>query len=989
MHLLRLASLFLAAACSALPLGAASLEADFQNPPVAARPYVWWHWMGPNFSEAGITKDLEAMKASGIGGATIFNITSAVQESHAPTLNNPWPDQTYRSPKYWSALRHAAAEADRLGLEVGLHNTVGYSTTGGPWIDEERSMQRVVWSSVEVEGGAPVAATLPKPTFTADEGWGKTGRAISFYRDFAVLAVPRSDKPVSASAVLDVTANFKPDGSLAWTPPAGRWTIYRFGHASTGRPPHPVPDELIGKTLEADKMSLEQTRFHWETVLNPIKEHLGSYLGKSFRHFLIDSYEAGGQTWTPAFRAEFQKRKGYDPLPWLVTLGSPFTGSGKIPRAHILNSESDTARFEWDFRDVIKSLFYDNGWKPAADMIHATGSQLQFEPYGGPFDTIAGSALADLPMGEFWTHGAGPINPAIAAAARAAGRTVIGAEAFTGAPTRSRWIETPGLLKRYADAALGCGHNRMILHHWVHQPFDDRFQPGMGMGWWGTHFSRHQTWAEPGKEFYRYLGRVQALLQRGETPIHYVSVGAAAGGDAIPVATFLTGLVVEQGQVVLPSGRRYAFVHVPHQGALLPEVVREIKRLLSAGATIVASRPARSPSLANFPAADAEIKALASDLWGDAKAPVRKIGPGTLYTTGDAAYALTALQLEPFAQLIPADSGDIRIQHRRDAGADLFFVANVNTAPRAFVFSALVSGRQPELWDAETGTIIDAPLWRAAGTRTEVNLSLGAAKSVFVVFRRPLAAQADALVALDAPATASLSSDAKGRPVVRSATALTGTARFASGRTRAFDLAPSAVVTLHTAWDVTLTPKLGAVSKINLPKLVPLSSLPEPAAKYFSGTATYRASVTVPAALLGTGRRLQLDLGDVHDLVRVKINGRDLGVWWHGPFIRDVNDALRAGENTLELAVTNTWHNRLVGDEQEPADFEFGTDRGPKMGRALKGYPDWFLKNQPRPSTGRVGFVNWFYHRADTPLIPSGLLGPVRLVPVAEAILTP
>ena len=113
---------------------------------MTARPYVWWHWLGSNFSKDGITKDLEAMKASVVGGATIFNITSSVMLSHAPTLNNPWPDQTYRSPKYWEALRHAAAEAKRLGLEIGLHNTVGYSTTGGPWIDEERSMQRIVWS---------------------------------------------------------------------------------------------------------------------------------------------------------------------------------------------------------------------------------------------------------------------------------------------------------------------------------------------------------------------------------------------------------------------------------------------------------------------------------------------------------------------------------------------------------------------------------------------------------------------------------------------------------------------------------------------------------------------------------------------------------------------------------------------------------------------------------------------------------------------------
>lgn len=114
------------------PIQTGSLEQNFRKPPTSAKPYVWWHWMGSNFSRAGITKDLEAMKAEGIGGATIFNLSSAVQESHHPTLNNPWPEQTYRSPAYWDAMKFAAAEAQRLGLELGLHNTVGYSTTGGP-----------------------------------------------------------------------------------------------------------------------------------------------------------------------------------------------------------------------------------------------------------------------------------------------------------------------------------------------------------------------------------------------------------------------------------------------------------------------------------------------------------------------------------------------------------------------------------------------------------------------------------------------------------------------------------------------------------------------------------------------------------------------------------------------------------------------------------------------------------------------------------------
>jgi hypothetical protein len=184
------------------------LENLFLNPPTSGKPYVWWHWMGSNFSKSGITKDLEAMKATGIGGATIFNLSSAVQESHAPTLNNPWPEQTYRSPAYWEAMRFAAAEAERLGLEIGLHNTVGYATTGGPWIDEERCMQHLVWSDTLVNGGSTLTIKLKNPEFSQEWDWGQTGRAISFYKDIVVLAVPADKKEITIDEVIQISSSY-------------------------------------------------------------------------------------------------------------------------------------------------------------------------------------------------------------------------------------------------------------------------------------------------------------------------------------------------------------------------------------------------------------------------------------------------------------------------------------------------------------------------------------------------------------------------------------------------------------------------------------------------------------------------------------------------------------------------------------------------------------------------------------------------------------
>ena len=111
------------------------------------------------------------------------------------------------------------------------------------------------------------------------------------------------------------------------------------------------------------------------------------------------------------------------------------------------------------------------------------------------------------------------------------------------------------------------------------------------------------------------------------------------------------------------------------------------------------------------------------------------------------------------------------------------------------------------------------------------------------------------------------------------------------------------------------------------------------------------------------------------------MNGKHLGVLWTAPWRIEVTSAIKSGDNLIEIAVTNVWANRLIGDEQEPPDWiwEVGD---PKIGSGefMKEFPDWFLKNEPRPSKGRFTFTTWNYFHKDSPLTPSGLLGPVRLM---------
>lgn len=761
------------------------------QPATRYRPYVWWHWMGSNFSKEGITKDLESMAESGIGGATIFNLASAVQESHTPIGNNPWPERTYRSKAYWDAMKHAASEAKRLGLKIGLQGTAGYSTTGGPWITEERGMQMVVSTKKKVAGGQKINVKLERPVPPIYSGWGSPRIPATYYQDIAVMAV-KDKEQISESDVLDISACMDKDGTLSWDAPAGNWTVVRLGYAPTMSNPHPLPDELIGKALEADKMSEEQSVFHWTNVLQPLKDNLGEYLGNSFDHILIDSYEAGKQNWTKNFKSDFISIKGYDPIPFVALMESGC-------------SNDKIEKFKKDYNEVIRKLFMEKGWMVGKRMINEAGLDFYWEPYSGQFDTYAGVGLADLPMGEFWTGGSGAISDVIVKAAADYGKKIVGAEAFTGSPSISQYTEDPDFLKPFADGSFVSGANRLFLHHWVHQPFDDRYQPGMGMGWWGTHFGRNQTWIKPGKAFFTYLSRCQMMLQQGK------------------------------------------FV-----------------------------------------------------------------------------------------------STDRAVLHRTSADAEIYFIINASDSclDKEYAFKRDAKA-VPELWDAYGGVIMKPARWRKQNDSVYVRLALHPHESMFVVLPK--------------------------------------TAERKYQKAKEYLVEKTNYEAIEGDWDVEFCPKLLPSFEMTLEKLVDFSTSDDERIKYFSGTAVYRNKFAVSKKQLSGKKRFLLDLGRVNDIVEVRINGEHSLVLWYPPYQADVTDYIHEGENHIELHVTNNWANRLIGDEQYPADFEWGDDRG-ERGHAMKSFPDWFLKNQERPEKNRIGFSIWYYHRKDSPLQPAGLCGPVRLV---------
>jgi hypothetical protein len=203
---------------------------------------------------------------------------------------------------------------------------------------------------------------------------------------------------------------------------------------------------------------------------------------------------------------------------------------------------------------------------------------------------------------------------------------------------------------------------------------------------------------------------------------------------------------------------------------------------------------------------------------------------------------------------------------------------------------------------------------------------------------------------------------------------------YASGKEKTINTNPKPATEITGNWKVSFQPKLDKPFEMDFPELIDFSKHSNREVNYFAGTATYHKTVNIESGLLEKGQKIMLDLGEMNDIAEVKVNGKNLGVLWYPPYSVDITDALEKGENNLEIAVTNNWANRLIGDEQEPADFEWGKDRGEKMGRAMLAYPDWFIKNEPRPSQGRKTFSIWYYYRPDSQLKPAGLVGPVKLV---------
>ncbi|WP_247237911.1 glycosyl hydrolase [Telluribacter sp. SYSU D00476] len=1070
---------------------------DFQNPPNAAKPRVWWHWMNGNITKEGITKDLEWMKRVGIGGFQNFDaslFTPQVVEKKLVFMTPEWKD----------AFRHTTQLANQLQLEMAIAGSPGWSVTGGPWVQPQDAMKKYVWTETRVKGGQKYTGKLPQPSSTtgafqqvempkASLSGQYEGELPNYYKDALVIAyrLPQNDRvftelkpkvtssggtfslteltdgdvatakylppqavgeemwiqyefstpqtfkafsiaganhlpleqfnggpenrslkvsddgvtfrevvaipgsivpqntlsippttaryfrftfktlppqvnmfaamaggnaeppkpegvnvaelvlyntdrinlfedkagfepwkeekvlPATAQAdaipvadVVDLTARMKADGTLDWDAPAGNWVVVRLGYSLTGRQNHPASPEATG--LEVDKLDKAAVSRYINTYLDMYKDATGGQMGaKGLEYMILDSYEAGHMTWTQALPEEFRKRRGYDLKPWIPVL----TG-------RVVKSTEDSEKFLWDFRKTIGEMIAESHYETIGEALHQRGMKRYTESHENKriylADGMDVKRKADIPMSAMWTPGSlagggeeetrskADIRES-ASVAHIYGQNLVAGESMTS--VGNAFSFHPEKLKRTADMEMASGLNRFVIHTSVHQPLDDK-KPGFSLGPFGQYFTRQETWAEQAKPWMDYLGRSSHLLQQGKPVVDVLyyygenqnitslfanqlpPVPYGYEYDFVNATAVLTSLKVEGGKIVTPSGQRYNLMVLdPSARYMTLPVLKKMRDLVKAGMKLTGTKPESSPSLSDKVT---EFQTVVDELWRH---------PNVIKKPIDT--VLNDMKIVPDV-MVSNNKADLLYVHRQAGEQDIYWLNSRSEGANEAVVSFRVTDKVPELWHPQTGKV-EKVSYQIKDGRTIIPLRFDPWDAYFIVFGQKATA-----TSYTKPAVAE-----------SQAAQPTGT------------------------WKVSFQTGRGAPESATFNQLASWTENPDAGIKYFSGTATYENNFELPN--VDKAGRYVIDLGEVKNIAEVTVNGKNMGTVWKKPFRLDITEALKAGQNTVQINVTNLWVNRLIGDAQ----------------------PD--VKN-------KITFTTMPFYKADSPLLPSGLMGPVSII---------
>ena len=650
------------------------------------------------------------------------------------------------------------------------------------------------------------------------------------------------------------------NGRLAEPLPEGTWIVVRIGHTATG---HTNATAGGGKGLECDKFSEAAVRkqiSHWfgEFMKRPHHDVV--------KYMHVDSWECGSQNWSKDFAEEFQRRRGYDLLPWLPTMvGIPIESAAK--------SEAVLR----DVRQTINDLLQERFFKTVKACAQEYGVQLSCESVA---PTMVSQGMehykyADIPMGEFWLNSPTHDKPndmldAISGA-HVYGKNIVQAEGFT--EVRGVWDETPASIKSLLDRNFALGMNRLFFHVNTHNPWLDK-KPGMTLDGIGLFFQRDQTWFPEAKPFVDYITRCQTLLQKGKPAVDI----AVYTGEEMPSRSFTPDRIVKMlpglfgPERVASEHNRLANVGQPMEES--PVGVRHSAGILDLKDWINPLHGYQYDSMNK----DALLhqpfnyKVLVVPQWvlvsPKAKERIEELRhQGVLII--DKPYKESAFEKIAPDVILPEG---IAYTHRTDEEQDTYFLSNQTDSEQTF---------KPVFRQNKGEAIVYNPLtdelYDYLGT-----LTLPPYGSLFVQYRRT-----------HSPLPTDQESAPYG-PRVRS------------------------LRTNDEPWTVSFRE---AGLTIKTQQLFNWSQHEDDRIRYFSGHARYMTTWKLKKQELPTGRAW-LSFPNVKDIAHVWINGKDCGIAWTTPYEVEITGALKKGKNKIEIEVVNTWHNALKGMDAGKAPYE-------------------------------------------------------------------
>jgi hypothetical protein len=731
---------------------------------------------------------------------------------------------------------------------------------------------------------------------------------------------------IAQTDVRDLSLRMHSDGSFRWTPPPGEWVVLRVGASLVGSANHPAA--FSGTGLEVDKLSRARVHKYLEDYLHLYESFLGpNLMGTRGLHVLIsDSWEAGVQNWTEDLPQEFKRRRGYNLLPWFPAL----TG-------RVIQSSKSTDKFLWDYRRTLAELLAENHYGEFSRVLHKRGMLHYSESHeaGRAFigDGMDVKRYDDVPTSAMWVAGFLPQEGydadirESASVAHLYGQNLVAAESLTALGTEgAAFAFSPAVLKPTADREFLDGVNQFIIHASVHQPLLHK-SPGVVLGPFGQWFTRNETWAEQAGPWVTYLSRCAYLLQQGRS---VADVLYYYGQDSN-----ITALYAKQLPPI-PEGYTYDFVSADslkdvfvQNGVLTTKSGPRYRLLALDPRTTLTSRDV----LVQI----SKLVAAGATLVGDKPTSTPSLSDDERHFQAlvDAMWG-SEVTREHHYGLGRVLSGAPTVQVMQLLGVTPDFARYGGDSATAvgFIHRRLTDGEvyfvvnrndRPETFEARfrvTGKA--AEFWHPdTGEIEPASYQLGATQTLVPIHLEPHESK---FVVFRQPAQQNQRTVAESEMQV---------------------LAP-----VTGPWRATFGLPLPDVHHETYASLQSWSESRDLAIKYFAGTARYESSLVAPSTWFQPGREIDLDLGTVKDVAELSVNDQVIGVLWKPPFRTNITRWLHPGANSLTVRVTNLWPNRLIGDKQPNASSAAPTTFNP--------------------------------YEANSPLLPSGLLGPVLVLSISK-----